>query len=68
MLELFPNGDLGLVGEGNISATAAAAIAAADEDVCDKSKEEEEGLADNVLEGPFAFTFGKLHIPLLLPA
>ena len=69
MLELFPNGERGLVGDGKMSATAAAAIAAADaEDVCDKSKVEDEGLLDSPVEVPFVFTFEKLLIPLLPPA
>ena len=58
-----------MVGDGNMSATAAAAIAAADdEEVCDKSKEEDEGLLDSPVEVPFVFTFEKLFIPLLPPA
>ena len=51
-----------------MSATAAAAIAAADdEDVWDRSKEDEEGLLDKPEEVPFVFTAGKVLIPLLAP-
>ena len=52
-----------------MSATAAAAIAAADdEDVWDRSKEDEEGLLDKPVEVPFVFTAENVLIPLLPPA
>ena len=52
-----------------MSATAAAAIAAADdEDAWDRSKEDEEGLLDKPVVVPFVFTAENVLIPLLPPA
>ena len=62
---MLPNGERGFPDWGKISATAAAAIAAA-EDVCDRSKDEEVGLLE-IPEDEIPLTAEKLFNPFIPP-